>query len=426
MKKRLISMVCLLLVCILPFSAMATQKMSLQYSVGEMLETMIPGITELCDTTVILAEESEDGVALALSMKDEVKATIALKAAEDGLYISIPEVYEQPYFFSYEDIAVVVENFANDMINIYENIPEEERAEMIDSILTTLENLASEELSDFADSVEQLSKIMVIIEQASTTETGNFTSESHDEGTNKVTVALNAKEIIEIISVLYPSAATDEDFTNNITNSKASVNVTLISTETDIVNVKVEANAIIEENKEPVAVVFENNNLTTDGVKTSTGDLKFIGGEELAGVEVLYVADENNMVVVANLVEAAFVIEVISDEKDAKLAVYMAEQNADLEVNTDELKLVYGVEVKSSEGESELLKVLDGANAQDSIQPLKLATEELEKNIETITINSIQLGMEIISELPDEILANFIEVDPTTTDASVATTEVAE
>lgn len=131
MKHPMMRLACILMALLLPFSALAAENettsmlqkalddgkqvvTTITFTPGEEMSE-IPAVADLAKSLAIQWIQSGDEGALALVMEEEEVFTASLRATDDGLFADIPSLYDQPMFFTLEDLQTLMESMQSEM-----------------------------------------------------------------------------------------------------------------------------------------------------------------------------------------------------------------------------------------------------------------------------------------------------------------------
>lgn len=444
----------LFLAVMLPVCAMADTQHTLRVVPGDVLASEEAVVDLLNVLSITLTEGSTCG-ALSLNLNNEAIATVGLTADGTGLYVQSNLLSDDVLYVTWDDgFAVITEVMMGLLRSEGASIAELEKLEssmneLKLAIVNAVNGSSAPNLSAVnkgklifeagkmaADDPKMVEFVNSVI-RGITTEEGTFTSEKHDTASQKITITLTSKDLA-VLAETQAARTLMEQYLRESMGSNASADKIAHYTEQNLASLKEEL-----ENSDMRLVMTVHQNADEDLPVNVTMLTTMKDGEETVALKLDYhrLSTENGVDYKAEFsmldAEAPFLemlfelnrgFDAVTHGRFALLAdgeeitvMYKGEnveadtrsRSIDLYLRSGAVTLlepvpsdrpIIGIELVSSVADPALLSALESADADNSVNVMKLSDEEMGKLLMDIETRCMQAVYGALGSLPTSVL----------------------
>lgn len=457
-RKWLTVLLSLLLAVMLPVCAMADTQHTLRVIPGDVLASE-QAVVDLLDVVSLTVTQASKSGALSVNLADDAIATVGLTADGTGLYVQSNLLSDDVLYVTWDDgFAVVTEAMVSllrsEGVSLAE-LTEIESAmnELKLAIINVLNGSTAPSLSTvnkgklilefgkLAADDPKLVEFVSSIAKGIVTEEGTFTSDKHDAASQKITITLTSKELAMLCdtavmrSVMEQSLrkelgagadATDEqiaqyaeknlaELKTEIENSDMRLLMTVHQNTDEDLPVNITMLTTMKADEETLAMKLDYNRLSTEnGVGYKAEFISMLDSEE-AFLDMLFelnrgfdAVTEGRFALLADGEEMTVTYKAQNVEADTRsrlFELFLRSDAVSIVEPAAYLRPLISFELTSSMADPALLSDLESAEAETSVNVMKLSDEEMGTLLMNIETRCMQAVYGALDSLPTSVLS---------------------
>lgn len=456
-RKWLTVLLSLLLAVMLPVCAMADTQHTLRVIPGDVLASE-QAVVDLLDVLSFTVTKASKSGALSVNLADDAIATVGFTADGTGLYVQSNLLSDDVLYVTWDDgFAVVTEAMISllrsEGVSLAE-LTEIESAmnELKLAIINVLNGSTAPSLStvnkgklilEFGKLAADDPKLVEFVSHVAkgiVTEDGTFTSDKHDAASQKITITLTSKELAMLCdtavmrSVMEQSLreelgagadATDEqiaqyaeknlaELKTEIENSDIRLMMTVHQNTDEGTPVNITMLTTMKADDETIAMKLDYNRLSTKNGVGYKAEFSMLDSEE-AFLDMLFelnrgfdAVTEGRFAVLADGEEITVTYKAQNVEADTRsrlFELFLRSDAVSIVEPAASLRPLIGFELTSSMADPALLSDLESAEAETSVNVMKLSDEEMGTLLMNIETRCMQAVYGALGSLPTNVLS---------------------